>query len=146
MAARMSRLLRHFSAMLVLAVVLPPAAADVVVVVSPQNPLSSMSRRQVEDIFLGKSQRFPDGRPAVPFDQVAGSGAQAEFYQFVSGKRASEIKAYWAKMIFTGRGQPPAAVGNDAQMKQALAAQPNAVGYLDRQAVDASVKVLSLGE
>jgi ABC-type phosphate transport system substrate-binding protein len=137
---------RRLAATLVLALGSATAAADVVVVVSPQNPLSSMGRRQVADIFLGKSQRFPDGRSAVPLDQAAGSAAQAQFYQLVSDKRATEIKAYWAKMIFTGRGQPPAAVGDDAQMKQALAANPNAIGYLDRQAVDDSVKVLSIGE
>lgn len=142
----MSTLPSRFAASLLLALCGATATADVVVVVSPKNPLSSMSRRQVADIFLGKSQRFPDGRPAAPLEQTAGSAAQADFYQTVSGKRASEIKAYWAKMIFTGRGQPPAAVGGDAQMKQALAANPNAIGYLDRQAVDDSVKVVSVGE
>lgn len=137
---------RRFATVLLLALGSATAAADVVVVVSPENPLSSLTRRQVADIFLGKSQRFPDGRSAVPLDQAAGSAAQAQFYQLVSDKRATEIKAYWAKMIFTGRGQPPAAVGDDAQMKQALAADPNAIGYLDQQAVDASVKVLSVSE
>jgi ABC-type phosphate transport system substrate-binding protein len=141
----MSTLSRRFAALL-MALGSATAAADVVVVVSPSNPLSSMTRRQVADIFLGKSQRFPDGRSAVPLDQAAGSTAQAQFYQFVSDKRATEIKAYWAKMIFTGRGQPPAAVGDDTQMKHALAANPNAIGYLDRQVVDDSVKVLSVSE
>ena len=143
----MSTWSRRIAAILVLALGSATAAADVVVAVSPHNPLTSMTRRQVEDIFLGKSQRFPDGRSAVPLDQAAGSAAQAQFYhQFVSDKRVTEIKAYWAKMIFTGRGQPPAAVGDDAQLKQALAANPNAIGYLDRQAVDDSVKVLSVSE
>jgi ABC-type phosphate transport system substrate-binding protein len=142
----MSTLPQRFAATLLLALGSVTAAADVVVVVSPRNPLSSMTRRQVADIFLGKSQRFPDGRLAVPFDQAAGSAVQTQFYLLVDDKRAAEIKAYWAKMIFTGRGQPPATVGDDKQMKQALAAQPNAIGYLDRQAVDDSVKMLSLGE
>lgn len=142
----MSTRSRRFAATLLLALGSATAGADVVVVVSPENPLSSLTRREVADIFLGKSQRFPDGRSAVPLDQAAGSAAQAQFYQLVSDKRATEIKAYWAKMIFTGRGQPPAAVGDDAQMKQALAANPNAIGYLDPQAVDDSVKVLSVSQ
>jgi ABC-type phosphate transport system substrate-binding protein len=142
----MSTLPQRFAATLLLALGSVTAAADVVVVVSPRNPLSSMTRRQVADIFLGKSQRFPDGRLAVPFDQAAGSAVQTQFYLLVDGKRAAEIKAYWAKMIFTGRGQPPQVIADDRQMKQAVAKSPDAIGYVDRQAVDGSVKVLVIGE
>jgi hypothetical protein len=40
--------------------------ADVVAVVSTKNPLTSLTKAEVADIFLGKAVRFPDGTLAVP--------------------------------------------------------------------------------
>jgi ABC-type phosphate transport system substrate-binding protein len=41
------------------------AQAEVVPVVSTQNPVTTLSKYQVVDIFLGKTNRFPDGSEAV---------------------------------------------------------------------------------
>lgn len=116
--------------------------ADVVAVVSPQNPLTALSKSQVADIFLGKTVRYPGGAPAVPIDQAEGSQARDEFYAAFAGKSPAQIKAHWSKIIFTGRGQPPKAVSNSVEVRKLIAANPQAIGYIERSAVDASVKVL----
>ncbi len=120
------------------------ASAEVVTVVSTQNPVTALSRSEVSNIFLGKTSRFPDGTAAVPIDQPEGSAARAEFYRSVSNRQPADIKAYWSKMIFTGRGQPPAVAGNDEQAKKILASRPDAIGYIDRAAVDQRIKVLTV--
>lgn len=120
------------------------AAAEVVTVVSPQNPLAALTRSEISNLFLGKTSRFPGGAAAVSIDQPEGSAPRVEFYQNVSNKRPAEIKAHWSKMIFTGRGQPPRVVDGDEQMKQVLAGQPNGIGYINSAAVDDSVKVLAV--
>jgi ABC-type phosphate transport system substrate-binding protein len=128
---------------LVLSLVLGRAAmADVVAVVSSKNPVTSLSKSQVADIFLGKTVRFPDGVPAVPIDQEEGSPARAEFYATFTGKSPAQIKSHWTKIIFTGRGQPPRAVSNSAEVRKLIAANPQAIGYIERSAVDDRVKVL----
>ena len=66
--------------------------------------------RQGTDIFLGRATRFPNGLLAVPIDQVEGSAAREEFYTRFVGKSAAQMKAYWSKIIFTGRGQPTSAI------------------------------------
>jgi ABC-type phosphate transport system substrate-binding protein len=118
------------------------ARADVVVVVSPKNPVTSLSKSQVTDIFLGKTVRFPDGELAVPIDQEEGSPARAEFYATFTGKSAAQIKSHWTKIIFTGRGQPPMAVLNSTEVRHLIAANPRSIGYIERSAVDSSVKIL----
>jgi ABC-type phosphate transport system substrate-binding protein len=129
---------------LALSLVLGGAAmADVVAVVSSKNPLTSLSKSQVADIFLGKTVRFPDGVPAVPIDQEEGSPAREEFYATFTGKSPAQIKSHWTKIIFTGRGQPPRAVSNSAEVRKVIAANPQAIGYIERSAVDGSVKVLT---
>lgn len=118
------------------------AAADVVAVVSARNPVATMSRNQIADIFLGKTGRFPDGGQAVPIDQAEGAAARDEFYLNFTGKSPSQLKAHWAKIIFTGRGQPPLEVANGAELKRRIAENPNALGYIERSMVDDSVKVV----
>jgi ABC-type phosphate transport system substrate-binding protein len=118
--------------------------ADVVAVVSSKNPLTSLSKTQVADIFMGKSARFPDGTLAVPIDQEEGSAARDEFYATFTGKSPAQIKSHWMKIIFTGRGQPPIAASNSAEVRHLVAENPRAISYIERSAVDASVKVLLL--
>lgn len=118
------------------------AAAEVVAVVSASNPVTTLSKNQVVDIFLGKANRFPDGSQAVPVDQGEGSAAREEFYLKFAGKSPAQLKAHWSKIIFTGRGQPPQETSNDIEVKKFIAKVPNAIGYIERKLVDGSVKVL----
>lgn len=118
------------------------AAADVVAVVSAKNPVTALSKNQVVDIFLGRTSRFPDGSPAVPIDQVEASAARNEFYASFAGKSPAQLKAHWSKIIFTGRGQPPKEVASSAEVKKLIAGNPNAIGYIEQNMVDGSVKVL----
>lgn len=120
-----------------------PVAADVVAVVSVKNPVTTLSKNQVADIFLGKTTRFPDGRQALPIDQSEGAVARYEFYTEFTGKSAAQLKAHWSKIIFTGRGQPPRSVANSSETKKLLAQNPNAIGYIEPAMVDSSVRVLA---
>lgn len=117
-------------------------AADVVAVVSANNPVTALSKNQVVDIFLGKVSRFPDGSQAMPIDQVEGSAAHDAFYAKFAGKSPAQLKAHWSKIIFTGRGQPPRAVANSSEVKKRVAGNPGAIGYIEQNMVDDSVKVL----
>jgi ABC-type phosphate transport system substrate-binding protein len=118
------------------------AVAEVVAVVSAQNPANTMSKNQVLDIFLGKASRFPDGGAAVPIDQVEGSAVRDEFYLVFAGKSAAQVKAHWSKITFTGRGRPPREVANGEDVKKHLAENPRAIGYIAKNLVDDSVKVV----
>jgi ABC-type phosphate transport system substrate-binding protein len=118
------------------------AWAEIVVVVSAKNPVGALSEAQVADIFLGRTSAFPSGQEAVPLDQPEDSLARAEFYSECMGKSSSQLRAYWSKLIFTGRGQPPREFADANAIKRYLQSRPSAIGYMDRQDVDASVKVV----
>jgi ABC-type phosphate transport system substrate-binding protein len=119
------------------------ARADVIAIVSSKNPLASLSKAQLTDIFLGKNTRFPDGTQAVPIDQEEGSPARNEFYATFANKSPAQIKSHWTKIIFTGRGQPPKSVSDSVEVRKLIAANPQAIGYIERSSVDSSVKVLA---
>jgi len=118
-------------------------AAGVVAVVSAQSAVTTLSREQIANIFLGKTSVSPSGEALVPIDQAEGSPLRDEFYARYAGKSAAQIKAYWSKIIFTGRGYPPAAVPDSAAVKQKIIENPHAIGYIDQSLVDDSVRVLS---
>jgi len=120
--------------------------AEVVVVVSPANSVTALSAEQVADIFLGKSSRFPDGNVAVPIDQAENSSERTEFYSRFADKTLAQVKMHWAKLIFTGRGQPPRKAKDAGEVKKLLARNPNAIGYIDRSEVDDTVVVLEIDE
>jgi ABC-type phosphate transport system substrate-binding protein len=112
------------------------AQADVVVVVSAKSPASKLTKDQVTDIFLGRSTSM------VPLDQAAGSPVRDEFYTKVAGQTAAQVKTLWAKLSFSGKGTPPKALGSDDEVKAQLASNPNAIAYMDKSKVDASVKTV----
>lgn len=118
--------------------------AEVVAVVSTRSPVTALSQNQLVDIFLGKLNRLPNGQLAMPIDQAEDSPAREEFYERYAGKSPAQVKAHWAKVIFTGRGQPPVTAPGPAEVKKQLAENPNAIGYIDRKAVDDSVRVVPL--
>lgn len=118
------------------------AQAGVVVVMSSKSDVSALSKAQVAQIFLAKTDALPNGRVAKPVDQADGSAARNEFYDKVADKNAAQMKAYWSQLTFTGKAQPPRKVSGDAAVKAALAENPAAVGYISDGAVDGSVKVV----
>ncbi|ROM72554.1 phosphate ABC transporter substrate-binding protein [Pseudomonas brassicacearum] len=123
-----------------------PVMADVVVVVvvASGSPLKTLARNQVADIFLGKTSRFPSGAQAIPIDQTEDSPIRDEFYSTFTGKSASQLKAHWSKIIFTGRGQPPQAVSSSAEVKKRIAENSDTIGYIDAREVDNSVRALPI--
>jgi len=118
------------------------ASAELVVVVSSRNPAQSINVDQVAAIFLGQSARFPDGALAVPIDQRLGQDSRLLFYRQVAGKTPALLKAHWSKMVFTGRGQPPREAFDDASVRRLVAENPSMIGYIDRSALDASVRAV----
>jgi ABC-type phosphate transport system substrate-binding protein len=117
----------------------PAGAADLVVIVSARNPVATLRADQVAAIFLGQSVRFPDGAEAVPLDLRIGTPMRDEFYVRVTNKTPALLKAHWSKMVFTGRGQPPAELPDSAAVRRKVADDPEAIGYIERSALDASV-------
>lgn len=118
------------------------AEAELAIIGHPDNAEAALGQSQVTQIYLGKVKHFPGGAPTKPVDQSPDSAARQAFYAKVIGKSETQIKAYWTKMIFSGKANPPQEMGGDQEVKQWVAGHPEALGYIDAKAVDASVKVL----
>lgn len=113
-----------------------PSFAEVVVVVGAKSAAATMTNEQVAQYFLGKSTAM------TPIDQADGSPLRNEFYKKVADKEAAQAKALWSKLVFTGKATMPREAASSADVKKALAADPKAIGYIEKSAVDATVKVV----
>lgn len=116
--------------------------AQVAVVVGAKSPAAALSADQAAGLFLGKTDQLPGVGTAALLDQAEGSTIRELFYTKVAGKSGSQVKAAWSRLVFSGKATPPKEVANSADVKKAVAASPNAVGYIEKSAVDATVKVL----
>lgn len=118
------------------------AFSGVAVIVHPSNA-STLGENEISRIFLGKMKSFPGAGPAVPINQVEGVGARGEFEAALLKKSASQIKAYWSKLVFTGKGTPPKEVGSDAEVIALIKSNPSLIGYISDSAVTGDVKVIA---
>jgi len=116
-------------------------AEDVVVIVNP-NIKGSMSRHEVAQIFLGKSTQFPSGEMAKPLDIDPADPNYERFAREVLRKSPEQLRAYWAKQVFTGRGSPPEAGKNDEVLRALVAEDRRYLSYISDDKKDASVRVV----
>ena len=120
-----------------------PAQAELAVVVGANSPTGNMTREQLSDLYLGHTRSLPGGGGAVLLLPQTGP-IRDEFETKVLGKTDAQARAVWARLTFTGAGAPPKDVPDANDMKHRLQGDPNAVGVVDRAAVDAQLKVIFL--
>jgi len=111
------------------------AQAEVAVIVNPGSA-KAPSQAEVSNIFLGKDKSMKG------VDHKDWSATKDKFYSAVTNKSESQLKSYWSGLVFTGKGQPLPSVAGDADVVAKVAAETDAIGYVDAAAVNDSVKVL----
>ncbi|MCK5885548.1 MULTISPECIES: hypothetical protein [Alcanivorax] len=117
------------------------SCAGLLVVVAESSPLAEMDRHEVRQLYMDNASRF-DGHAVTVLDMPEGSQQRERFYQGATGKSASQLKSYWARMIFTGQGMPPRQVKNVRDMVQQVKQNPRAVGYVQEADMQEGLRVL----
>jgi len=118
------------------------AGAQVAVIVNPKSTTAQMTAAQVSAIFLGNTRAFPGGGVAQPVDLPASAPERDQFYLKVTGKTPSQVKAIWSRVVFSGKGSRLKELATAADVKRFVATNPNAIGYIEKSEVDASVRVV----
>lgn len=116
--------------------------AEISVIVNPANA-NAVSADDLNRLFLGRASSFADGSKATPLNLAEGQVSRDEFDSKVLNRSSAQLKAYWSKLVFTGKGTPPKELADDAAVKAAVAADASAIGYISSGSVDGSVKVVA---
>ena len=107
---------------------------DLVVVVNPQNPVHDLTGRQIREIFTGTNRTWSN------YSQ--GNPAPIQVWGYPKG---NEIRQYFEDALAPVMSNPSAHLAPDPDaMRQAVTADPSAIGYLPWRWVDSSVRQLSI--
>ncbi|MCV2370356.1 type 2 periplasmic-binding domain-containing protein [Roseateles oligotrophus] len=117
------------------------ANADVAVIVHPGNS-ASIDEEQITKIFLGQTKTFSGGAEATPVD-IKESPLREDFGNKILKKTPAQLKALWARQIFTGGAKPPRELASDDEVVKFVASTPGAIGYVDAGKANATVKVVA---
>jgi ABC-type phosphate transport system substrate-binding protein len=124
----------------------PLAYADLVVVANPKSGIERLTQDEVINIYLGRYRRLASGIVAEPVDLAGDSELRARFYRRLVGKTLAEINAYWARLIFSGRTRPPQVFPSPEAALRHVAANPDALAYVDKTQVQGDKRVLIVFE
>ncbi len=113
-----------------------------VVVVNQKIGVNKMTRDEVINVFLGRSQKLSSGVTALPLDLPGTSADRELFYYQLTGKKINEINAYWARLIFSGRSSPPTQVGSQEEAMQMVIDNRSAVAYVRKSKVSSLATVV----
>lgn len=116
---------------------------EVDVVVNNSNKIGPLSREEVRRIYVGEKSSWPGGKRITVLMLALDQRERVVILREVLKMNESDYTKYFLQAAFTGRIQAaPKDLSSPAQMKARLAANPNAIGYLKREDVDESVRVL----
>ncbi|MBE0598053.1 MAG: hypothetical protein IH614_12355 [Desulfuromonadales bacterium] len=117
--------------------------SEVVLVVNRENPVSSLSRQEAVQIFLGKKTTW-EGNGKIELYVQLEESVNEEFIPALVNKSPRQFFLYWKRIVFSGTGLPPLQVRGDQEMKRAIAADRHGIGYIKADSLDPAVKRLEL--
>ncbi len=122
------------------------AFAELVIIVNTNN-LSSLKKREIVNIYLDKTNEFPNGATAVPVSQPEESIVNIAFNKLFLKMDHNRLKRYWAKRSFSGRAKPPKVLKDDEEVIEFVSRNSSAIGYVDRASVgkNEDIRIVAFG-
>lgn len=114
--------------------------SGVAVVVNPSSTLTSAKAGEIKKVFLGKSKKIL-GQTVKPIDNSE-EDIRNKFLKKIIKKNPRAFKSYWTRLVFSGKSAPLKSGGNDADVKQWVNNNDDAIGFIDSKNVDDSVKAI----
>ena len=116
------------------------ANAEIVVIGNLDSKLSSLTKKQVQAIFMGRTRSFSNGIRALPLDEA---NLRVEFYEKLTHRSIGQIDAYWARMTFSGQSPPPPVKYNQQSIIIDVINSKGKIAYINREYLDETqVKLL----
>lgn len=117
---------------------------DVVVIVHPDNPATSVDRDFLRDAFLKKRTAWGNRQTIRPIDLPPSTEARERFTHDVIKKSKAQLRSYWNQQIFSGKGVPPPTAKSVAAAIAYVLANPGAVAYLPADVDPGEAKIVRL--
>lgn len=114
------------------------------VIVNNSNSVSSLSKKEVSDLFLKKTTKWSNGTTAVPVDLAPNSSIRNTFSTSIHGKAVSAIRNFWQQAAFSGAATAPPEKANDSDVIEFVKKNPGAIGYISSSTSADGVKTITI--
>ncbi len=114
-------------------------ANDIAIVTHVENTNERITKAEAVNIFMGRFRQYPNGQRAKPYDN---NSSKNTFYKKLINKSPAEVKAYWARLIFSGRTLPPKSLKDSTTVIEKIQSDKQAISYIPLNQANESVKIL----
>lgn len=143
-----------------------PAEEEVVVAINPATPASAtITRNRLSAIFGMRLRAWADGTPTRVYVLPDDNAVHVAFSKQILGVFPHQLRTAWDRLVFSGTGQAPlevadeeemrariigiysarpVVVGSEEEMREKLARNAGAIGYLSRKMIDERVAILQV--
>ncbi len=118
-------------------------AGDWVLVTNKDNGMSSIAKADLKRVFTGKMKKV-EGNTVVPIMLADNVPATTQFLQEVVDKTPEEYKKFWVQQQIKGLGTAPMTQKTSASAKLIVAGIPGALTYIEKSALDDTVKEVTV--
>lgn len=119
-------------------------AEDYVIIVNNNTPTPTekLSSSDISSIYSLNKTYWIDGNDIIIFDYREDSKIKSTFYEYISKSEAALKKSWLRKKLIEGMDIPLLADSPEQMLKE-IAETPGAIGYIPKEKLDSSVKVIA---
>lgn len=140
--AKTSRVCRVW--VLCLGLLLSPLAAAQSVVVNKALAADTVSHETLRSIMSMRLRAWDDGTPVRVFVLPDQHPLHQQFCKRVLGLFPHQLRRTWDRLVYAGLGQAPVEVATQQEMRRLVASTPGAIGYLEKDMIDDSVRRITI--
>jgi len=120
------------------------ASSRLIVIVGKTSPIDNVSLGTLRSAFLAQPTDENKVR-LVPFNSPPNTPERVLFDRRVLGMSPEEVARHWVDQRIRGNPGPPRTIAGAKLLRQVVARLPGAIGYLDAQDMDGTVKAVTVG-
>jgi ABC-type phosphate transport system substrate-binding protein len=119
------------------------AGDEIDIIVNKTNTVDDLPVADARKFFMGDKSTWPSGKRVTVLMMGAGQPERAVILREIYKMPEEQLGQYFVQAAFAGKiSAPPKDVGTAAMMKQFVAANPGAVGYVKKADLDDTVKAV----
>jgi ABC-type phosphate transport system substrate-binding protein len=138
----MKRLPSFFAGYLLLILFSTSALADVLIVANKSVTETAISKTNIQQIFLGKNQKWQDGKK-IRLAVLKEGPVHEAFLSAYLNRTPDRYASFWKVAIVSGTGYPPKSFDSEADLLKYVAEEAGAIGYISSDTPHNEVTVIT---
>ncbi len=102
--------------------------AEAVIIGNKNIPKSSLSKTDIQNIFLGKKTKLDNTK--ITFVILKSGDVHKSFLKEYLSRTPAQYKKYWKKIVFTGKGKAPKTCKTEEDLIEYVKNTKKAIGYI----------------